>query len=41
MEARSEKSIMEQIMWYLERLNEKQLKRVLLCAFRLFVGKEV
>ena len=36
-EARNDMSVKEQIMWYLERLGEKQLKAVLLCVFKLFL----
>ena len=35
---KDEMTTIEQIAWYLERLNEKQLNAVLLYAYRLFLG---
>ena len=37
-EERKEMSIREQIDWYLDRMDERLLRKVLLCVFRIFLG---
>lgn len=39
MEDKEEMGVTEQILWYLERLDERQLKSVLLYVFKLFLKK--
>ena len=38
MQGAEEMSIREQIEWYLDRMDDRMLKKVLLCVFRIFLG---
>ena len=38
MQEAKEMTVREQIEWYLDRMDDRMLKKVLLCVFRIFLG---